>query len=435
MNVPEIIDNLELELTNACGYSCFCCPREQLTRDIGVMSTEQLALMCERLQPLQLKAIWVCGFGEPLLHPELVECVALLRQSFPAASINMVSTLGIKGEPGFWQRLADAGLDLIRVSLYGYTAGSYSVVHGADRFVDVMHNLRLLADSGIRIRIKVPAFGEDSPLSGELASYEPAAMEKVLSELNSLGINARETAHLFNRGTGREFNKPGCGFPCSIAWGGEQRFIRVWQDLSVVPCCMYFDGEYSFGNLGNQSLEEIYSSEAYTSFIKSTLEDDLSGLPTCANCERNYQGTAAELARMEFILGRRQEHSIDDTMRFEADRTLEQAERVAEAWQRCTQLYGACALFGAGRFSSWLLDIIEIRKLPEPAAVLDDAAEAIRGRKVVRPEQFDVAAVGCVVPGSDVHVKTMRKRLENMWGGLVALSALCDDNENGCMKW
>jgi len=51
---------LNLEMTNRCGYNCFCCPRKKMTRPHGVLTEEKLTILLSRIDDFEgtVNLIW-----------------------------------------------------------------------------------------------------------------------------------------------------------------------------------------------------------------------------------------------------------------------------------------------------------------------------------------------------------------------------------------
>lgn len=287
---PLRFSEIRIENTNRCGYHCFFCPRDELTREQGFMPLEDLSLILDRVGT-HSELVDLHGFGEPLLDKLLPEKIALIAARWPSAEPRFYSTLGVKVAPDYFTRLAEAGLRHVEVSFYGFDAPSYREAHGADRYEVARENLTRLCEaqraSGGRLNVVVRAFPKHDTIR------QPGSTPERLAEfehwLDDLGVNVLRERDLHNYGGGREYNTAGRGTPCSVVWGYRRRVLQVTWDLWVLPCCFDFNAEVRFGNLRSQSLAEIFSAPAYTEFIARHVEDRLESYPVCLKCERCYR--------------------------------------------------------------------------------------------------------------------------------------------------
>ena len=287
---PLRFSEIRIENTNRCGYHCFFCPREELTRNQGVMPLEDLSLVLDRVGSHE-GLVDLHGFGEPLLDKLLLEKIALVTSRWPLAEPRFYSTLGVKVPPNYFSQLVEAGLRHVEVSFYGFDPESYLQAHGADRYDLARENLtRLCAvqlESAGKLNTVVRAFPKHDTIK------QPGVSEERLAEfhewLDSLGVNVVRERDLHNYGDGRSYNEPGSGTPCSVVWGYRKRVLQVTWDLSVTPCCFDFNAEIKLGNLRNQTLEQIFNGPLYTEFIQSHVASRLEHYPVCLKCERCYR--------------------------------------------------------------------------------------------------------------------------------------------------
>ncbi len=287
---PLKFSEIRIENTNRCGYHCFFCPREELTRTQGVMPVDDLTLILERVGTHE-GLVDLHGFGEPLLDKSLPEKIALIAARWPLAEPRFYSTLGVKVPPGYFARLVEAGLRHVEVSFYGFDAESYRQAHGSDKYEVARENLAGLCAaqhaSGGKLKVVVRAFPKHEAIQQPGAT--PERLEAFHQWLDDLGVEILRERDLHNYGNGRGYNEAGKEIPCSVVWGYRRRILQVTWDLWVIPCCFDFNAEVKFGNLRTQSLEEIFLGSDYSEFIQDHLEERLEKYPVCMQCERCYR--------------------------------------------------------------------------------------------------------------------------------------------------
>jgi MoaA/NifB/PqqE/SkfB family radical SAM enzyme len=287
---PLKFSEIRIENTNRCGYHCFFCPREELTRPQGVMPLEDLSLILDRVGYHE-GLVDLHGFGEPLLDKLLLDKVALLTSRWPKAEPRFYSTLGVRVRPDYFSSLAAAGLRHVEVSFYGFDAESYLQAHGADRYEAARENLTRLCEvqreAAGRLNVVVRAFPKHDAIK------QPGVNAKRLEDfhqwLEGLGVTLWRERELHNYGSGRDYNEPGKDIPCSVVWGYRRRVLQITWDLHVIPCCFDFNAEVELGTLRLNTLEEIFNGRAYTDFIESHIANRLENYPVCVKCERCYR--------------------------------------------------------------------------------------------------------------------------------------------------
>lgn len=287
---PLRFSEVRIENTNRCGYHCFFCPREALTRQQGVMPLEDLSLILDRVGEHE-GLVDLHGFGEPMLDKTLEEKIGLVVSRWPLAEPRFYSTLGVKVAPDYFARLAGAGLRHVEVSFYGFDPESYRQAHGSDRYHVARENLTRLCEAahgaGGRLKVVVRAFPKHDCIKQPGATVE--RVEQFHEWLDTLGVAIIRERDLHNYGNGREYNPPGQNVPCSVVWGYRRRVLQVTWDLFVIPCCFDSNAEVRLGNLRTQSLAEIFGGAPYTEFLRSHVEDRLEAYPVCQKCERCFR--------------------------------------------------------------------------------------------------------------------------------------------------
>ncbi|HSF44303.1 MAG TPA: radical SAM protein [Thermoanaerobaculia bacterium] len=287
---PLVFEEIRIENTNRCHYSCFFCPREKQTREQGFMSLEDLEVVLDRVGG-HAGGVDLHGFGEPLLDRGLIQKVELVRSRWPEARPRIYSTLGVKVKPGYFRELVEAGLKSIEVSFYGFDRETYRQVHQADLYDLARENLidlcavrRALPES---IEVVVRAFPSHPEVKQPGADAE--RIREFCLWLDSLGVTILRERDLHNYGSGREYNTVRDELPCSVAWGFRRRVLQVTWDLSVIPCCFDSNAEVKLGSLRSQTLAEIFRNDLYTRFIQSHLDDRLEDYPVCQACDRCHK--------------------------------------------------------------------------------------------------------------------------------------------------
>jgi MoaA/NifB/PqqE/SkfB family radical SAM enzyme len=129
---------LYMEVTNRCNLLCETCPRtfEDLEPPAD-MSWELFTSIID--QAPNVSRVVLHGVGEPMLVRDLPRMVAHLKARGVYALFNTNGTL-LNARNG--RRLAEAGLDEMRVSLDAADAKSFMAVRGKDYFARIVRNVR-----------------------------------------------------------------------------------------------------------------------------------------------------------------------------------------------------------------------------------------------------------------------------------------------------
>jgi MoaA/NifB/PqqE/SkfB family radical SAM enzyme len=155
--VDPPLTRLYVEPTTGCNLSCRTCVRNSWSEPAGVMDLDLYVGMIAALHEvptLQKVSFW--GFGEPLLHPNIVEMVAMAK-GLGAETQLITNALLLDKEKA--EGLVAAGLDSLVVSVDGASAEAYKDVRtGADLSL-VINNVGLLRDARRRSPRHNPEIG------------------------------------------------------------------------------------------------------------------------------------------------------------------------------------------------------------------------------------------------------------------------------------
>jgi MoaA/NifB/PqqE/SkfB family radical SAM enzyme len=338
-NTP--MSKIYLEPTTTCNLECSTCIRNSWNETVGSMEMGTYLHLIEGLHDVpSLHTIAFWGFGEPLLHPNMLEMV------------EMAKTLGVKTElitngllldRDMAEGLVMAGLDTLVVSVDGATPESQAAIRsGAD--------LRLIQENmkGLRVARRIrssqnPEIGIEFVLMRRNLSELPKLRELAYSmgasfilltnilpyteELKDeilYGVSASHS-NLFRRSrwfpeifTPRidsrsahiealsrmkeqagsiDLQPSRCmdiDERCPFVWEGA---VAVARDGEVSPCvalmhsytCYVLGREkfirrYSVGNLEKERIKDIWKKQEYVEFRERVLKFDFSPCLYCCGC-------------------------------------------------------------------------------------------------------------------------------------------------------
>jgi radical SAM protein with 4Fe4S-binding SPASM domain len=294
---------------------CLVSYRPALGRREGSLSLEAFRSLLDA-NP-QLERVTVQGLGEPLLAPGLFEMVDLAVGRGVEVGFN---TNGMLLTAERAERLVEAGLSWLHVSLDGARAETYQTIRGRGDFGRVVKNIkglvaakrrrqaarprlqlnfvamrrnvqelpelvRLVADWGLE-RLWVQNLShsfDDTDPSGSYADIRGFAAQEALwstddrelvarvfgaarAEAERLGVPLRLPGLEEPLRMSRAPDEPGCGWPWESAY--------VTHDGKVQPCCMVMGSDRAtLGDLRTSSFVEIWNGERYQAFRQALKTD------------------------------------------------------------------------------------------------------------------------------------------------------------------
>ena len=235
-----------VEITNVCNLACSFCPGTR--RPAGYMRPEDFRLLAERLRG-HTAYLYLHVMGEPLLHPQLEEILAIARQlGFRVCITTNGTLLPRRGR-------ALAGVHKVSVSLHSFEGNDRA--EGLEAYLSgVWDFCRRAAGEGTLCALRLWNIGGRDRRNGEVLDFLSRRLGgDVLALPTDRRGNRRLAEHIFLE-QAEKFDWPDPEAPES----GTEFCHGLRQQLAVVPCCLDGDGRMALGNLYTSSVEEILAS-------------------------------------------------------------------------------------------------------------------------------------------------------------------------------
>jgi MoaA/NifB/PqqE/SkfB family radical SAM enzyme len=235
--------------------------------------------------PERLKVLILAGWGEPLTHPRIAEMVEFAKRKNIAERVEIVSN-GVLLTPELSDRLIDAGLDRIRISIQGIDAERCREVAGVDiDFEALVDNIRHFHENRRGSTIFVKTVDAAVPTEADLAKFQrifgsicdEIAVEQVIPVISEID-HAKFGTGLNKRHCGGEATRVSvCPFPFYMA--------VIHPDGSYAPCCSP-DLPLQLGNVAETALTELWHGQALQLFRAAQLSGRRGDSAECQGCPR-----------------------------------------------------------------------------------------------------------------------------------------------------
>jgi radical SAM protein with 4Fe4S-binding SPASM domain len=236
--------------------------------------------------------------GEPFLHEQFFEFIELAKKKGIYVTTSTNGHFLAKEE--FIERLVKSGLDSIIISLDGADKKTYEKYRYNGDFNKVFKGIERLSDCKRKMNSDTPKI----LLQFLLMKHNEHQLVKIKQQSKTLGadrllvktfqIEDRNKALTFlprqekyNRYKIEKENfnqKKIVSKNCSRLWYSTV----ILSDGRVVPCCFDKNGKFSFGNIKDKSLKEIWTSDGYKKF-RSQITRDREFFEICRNCTQNQK--------------------------------------------------------------------------------------------------------------------------------------------------
>ena len=245
-----------IEITNRCNLACDFCHGTK--RPLGTMPPEDFRRIAEKLRG-ETSYLYLHVLGEPLLHPQLKELLAIAGElGFRVCLVTNGTLLHKRRE----ELLAAKSLHKVSVSLHSFegNGGAGDLPAYLQQVWDVCLPL---SERGVLCALRLWNEGTAPRLNGAVEAF---LSQRIGRDVESLPRDARGNRtlrpNLFLERAER-FGWPDLNAPESGAnfCHGFTRQLAVLWDGMVTPCCLDSEGDIPLGNLLSQPLEEILQGE------------------------------------------------------------------------------------------------------------------------------------------------------------------------------
>lgn len=244
------------EITNVCNLDCSFC--HKTNRKKRFITREEFTIGAQRLRTFA-DYLYFHLMGEPLLHPEIGD---FLDIAHTLGFRVILTTNGTRLKEGTDVLLRSEALHKVSISLHCYEVNSMGI--SLDEYLaDCFEFCEKAAQKGIITVLRLWNIGGEEKRNAEIISAMHNAFDgegAVWKEIYS-GYKIKEKVFLE---WGERFEWPDidgdyCGESHSCYGLRDQ--IGVLCDGTVVPCCLDSDGVIALGNIFDQELDDILSSD------------------------------------------------------------------------------------------------------------------------------------------------------------------------------
>ena len=204
--------------------------------------------------------ITYAGYGEPLLNPVNADIIAYTKKG-RVCKETVIVTNAVALTSELSDKLIDAGLDLMRISIQGITSKEYLEQSGRqvniEKLVQSIQYYYSHKKAGQRVYIKImnEQLKSDEERAAFLKMFEDCCDEIAFESLVPVLANAsEEDIDQFQKGinTGSVAQMRICPLPFYS--------LHVMTDGSITTCC-YYDHAAVLGNVCQMSIQEVWEGE------------------------------------------------------------------------------------------------------------------------------------------------------------------------------
>ena len=240
---------------------------------MGLALFEKIVSDCAAFDDI---CITIGGFGEPLVHPDLLRMVEAAKKA-GILGIN-IETDGLALEGELAEALAVSAADVISVYVDANSRELYSQVKGQDCFEQVERNIETFVDKvSDQGPMVIPHLVKTRETMAEMEEFYGRWIQRcgaaVIVGYNDYAGQIEDKAVMDMC--------PPQRYPCSRLY----RTLTILADGSATICAQDFTGQQTFGNVNEKSVSELWQSEKMNQLRLAHQEGKFDTNGLCAKCK------------------------------------------------------------------------------------------------------------------------------------------------------
>lgn len=282
--LPDFPITLGLELVNRCNLSCIMCYTVNHDLPKSTLSIATIKRIMEQAKTGGLQAVQIGLGSEALLYKNIDDVFAAVEGG--AVMDMFLATNGVLLTPKVCEQIVKRGVSRVFVSLDAATPETFKAIRGKDELPLIERNLHTLIETKRRHGSQLPLIRVSFCVQKENAHERQLFADKWrdvvdhvdfqmmtdFSQVDSIAQTGQATAPRFFDASALE--KPYCPQPFNR--------LDVWANGDVTPCCTFYAKNLVLGNIGHQSLQEIWHSEKIEALRNEFRTGKLN--PNCEMC-------------------------------------------------------------------------------------------------------------------------------------------------------
>ena len=283
---PRLVD---IEPTSACNFRCVFCPtgNRSIVRTTGFMDQRTFYSILSECAPHETPIRFI-GWGEPLLHPNIVTWIKACTE---VGVVSHINTNGSSLDDEMIDALFESGLSSIKISFQGADKATFLEMRKTDFFDELMtviERIGKIRGDSVLPYIAVSTSTTDEP--DDMVDKFRARLESLVDhvsigktvfgfmDLKSARLKPDEIARYeklaeLEKGTLRHPD------PCPEVYDK----ISIHWDGTGHVCCNDFDGLTNLGAVGEQTLSEMWLAQQMKEYRERLAKKEYTG-KLCSNC-------------------------------------------------------------------------------------------------------------------------------------------------------
>ncbi len=300
----DMLKKLYVEPSSACNLNCKMCFRNGWINEKQELMTDEIweNVICSIQRCKDIETVMFAGMGEPLTHRNIFNMV----KDVSALNISPhLLTNGTMLDRACTDKLLECGLDMLWISIDGFSKEGYERIQIGSRYDLIHNNLKYFSSCKGKCKLgitfvvmrenqdelrKINSFADMFDADEINLSYAiPSQPTKAEDALYDSGIPVGKTDRLHNNAKKCKLNF------CPFIDGG-MAFVKSNGD--ICPCMQLLHSSYtylfeekrmvlacSFGNVSERFIDDIWLSNEYSDFREKVHEFNFPDCTLCDGCD------------------------------------------------------------------------------------------------------------------------------------------------------
>lgn len=267
---------VRVETTNHCNAACTFCPRESIGREKTFMEQSIYDKIIKECAAGGTKTLHLHNFGEPLLDKKLPDRIAQAKEAGIRKVKIYCNGAFLKGKMA--EGLIRSGLDEIKVSIDGADAEEFNRLRiGLNHESTVQNTLAFK-----QLRDKMNPGGKPTIVAACSQTSNKDQTTKMLKDI----VDRVDFARLHNWAGARLWllGSKKIRKPCDRLW----RTFTILVNGDVALCCLDYSGKVLLGNVGEDSIREIWNNQKYQKLRSRHRRSKQHRIELCNDCSKSY---------------------------------------------------------------------------------------------------------------------------------------------------
>ncbi|MEI6127609.1 MAG: SPASM domain-containing protein [Pseudomonadota bacterium] len=261
-----------IETTNYCGCHCRTCPFDQMTRPKGRIDEETFKLAIDNVLAYSSEdIITLHHFGDPLLHPDLVQ---FINYAGAKGLKTKISTVGVALTEKLIDALTESALTVLKFSFWGVNEQEFQEYQKAS-YQRTIKNINRFLEKNQKVRVVIELLSDGTHDMTRMEYYNQ--WKNFLQVKRVSNWTGDDLKVIQSTGDTRVLTNA----PCGKCWTSE---LKILWNGDVVPCCADYDGKAVIGNIRQQNIMDIWHGEKMNTLRQMHAEGRRAAVELCRFC-------------------------------------------------------------------------------------------------------------------------------------------------------